>query len=109
MAKLLVVGSLDGYRDLLLHALTGNEFDVILAKNANDAIEKSVHEAPDLVLLDGFDVLRSVKQNPITRDIPVVMISGTLTVTGEQDAMRLGVNHYMIKPLRDNFLSLLPT
>ena len=64
MAKLLVIGNFDGYRDLLLHALIGNEFDVILANNAHEAIEKSIQEAPDLIPLDGLDVLRSVKENP---------------------------------------------
>ena len=106
MAKVLLVSNHLAFRNSLVRILTANEYDVIEAKNAGDAIEKSLQETPDLVLLDDFEVLKTVNQNSIIRDIPVVMVTETPAVTGEQDAMRLGVNHYMTTPWREDILKL---
>jgi len=67
---------------------------------------RSIERAPSLVLLDlklpkvdGFDVLREIKSNPVTRSIPVVVLT---TSNEERDLVKsyqLGVNSYIQKPV----------
>lgn len=65
-----------------------------------------IHHIPTLVLLDiglpgtaGMEILRRLKDNPLTCDIPVVMITGHVTDTAARDAFRLKANAFIAKPL----------
>ncbi|MDB4969616.1 MAG: pleD 1 [Myxococcales bacterium] len=67
--------------------------------------ERACAEPPDLILLDlvmhggdGYDVLRRLKGNPRTADIPVIMVSGTSDVKGKVRAFDLGAIDYVVKP-----------
>ena len=82
------------------------------ARNGRIALEEVEKELPDLILLDimmpelnGIDTCRRLKEDPRTRDIPVVMV----TTKGEPDmverAFQAGCNDYVTKPL--NKLELL--
>jgi two-component system cell cycle response regulator DivK len=68
----------DFYRQLL----TGIGHEVLLAKNGREAIALA-GSAPDLIILDlglpdvhGYEVVRALRSDPQTRDIPVVIVSG---------------------------------
>ena len=81
-------------------------YDIEFIQNGEDALtrfrESSVK--PDAILLDimipkvdGIEVLKAIKENPIYSTIPVVILSN---VGGDKDAARaraLGANHYFIK------------
>lgn len=66
---------------------------------------------PQLVLLDlnlpkvsGLEVLRQIKENPLTRSVPVVVLSGSHRDENIIESGRLGAENYIIKPVRfDNF------
>jgi two-component system cell cycle response regulator len=67
--------------------------------------ERACAEPPDLILLDlvmkggdGYDVLRLLKSNPRTADVPVIMVSGTTDVKGKVRAFDLGAIDYVVKP-----------
>ncbi len=69
------------YRNLIASHMPG--FDVVEAKTGQEAIDKLVHVAPSLILLDlmmpevdGFKVLEVVRAKEETRQIPVIVISG---------------------------------
>ncbi len=77
---------------------------VILASDGVEGVEKAKSEAPDLVLmdaempeLDGWGALSSLKSNPDTKEIPVVICSGS-----EDDVMEkiqsLGGQGFLQKP-----------
>jgi CheY-like chemotaxis protein len=62
---------------------------------------------PKLVLLDikmpkvdGIDVLRRLKENPLTRGIPVVVMTSSNEERDVVDSYRLGVNSYIVKPVQ---------
>jgi two-component system response regulator len=64
------------------------------------------HELPHLILLDiklprvdGIDVLRRIKAAPITRHLPVVMLTSSAQERDLQDCYTLGVNSYIVKPV----------
>ena len=82
-------------------------FDVILAHDGIQAIEKSKSEKIDLILLDikmpffsGFWFCDAFKQRPETRDIPIVIVSGTLEDESVQKAYNLGAAACLRKPFR---------
>ena len=62
-------------------------------------------ELPDLIFLDivmpgmnGFAVLRALRRDPVTHDIPIVMISGNLQATEQFYVQRFGADDFMKKP-----------
>ena len=74
-----------------------------IAKNGREALQKAEALNPlaitlDVILpeLDGWDVLRELKQNEATRDIPVMVVS---IVDNEQLGYALGATDYLVKPI----------
>lgn len=66
-----------------------------------------IHHIPTMILLDvrlpgtdGMDILKRLKENPLTGDIPVVMITGDVSESRASEAFRLKANAYIGKPLR---------
>lgn len=105
MAKILFV---DDERDLVKCAKVFFEdagYDFVGAYDGMQAIEKVKEERPDLVCLDvsmprltGWDVLRTLQDDPQTIDLPVVMLTAR---TQDQDKARgweLGCTFYHTKP-----------
>ena len=105
MTKILVVDDEEGILDLLDDYLTEHGFDVVSATDGAAAISQVYKERPDVVLLDlnipeanGYEVLRELREEPTTKNLPVVMLTGVSPEEGEQTAVELGVNHYLSKP-----------
>ncbi len=80
-------------------------FDVITASTAREAIRKARDRQPNLVLLDlllpdqdGYVVCRSLRRTLETKDIPIIMISGSVKLRGVQ-ARRAGITAVMYKPV----------
>jgi CheY-like chemotaxis protein len=79
-------------------------FVVRTAADGEEALQCIHDEAPDLVLLDlimpklqGFEVLRILKQDPVTRPIPVVVLSNLGQESDVQQALQDGAIAYLIK------------
>ncbi|MBU0765396.1 MAG: response regulator [Bacteroidetes bacterium] len=92
---------------LLEHALEEKNYRVLSAFDGNSALETICGERPDLVLLDivmpgkdGIEVLQSMKGNPDTKDIPVIMISVIHEHEYIQKTMSLGIEAYVTKPYK---------
>lgn len=89
----------------LLSAMLSDKYDILLAENGEEAL-KQIHDHKDtlsLILLDlimpvlsGTDVLSSLRENPLEREIPVIVL------TSEQDAeiesLQLGATDFISKP-----------
>ena len=78
---------------------------VFKAGDGEMAIEIARKESPDLIFLDivmpgmnGFAVLRALRRDPLTKDIPIVMISGNLQATEQFYVQRFGADDFMKKP-----------
>lgn len=105
MTKVLVVDDEQDIREALVDILFGAGYDVIEARDGGTGLEKAHQEHPDLILLDvmmpvmdGFEVLKHLKETPTTAAIPVVMLTAMEAAKGEGAAMELGAEHYIAKP-----------
>jgi len=81
---------------------TGVNFSV--AKNGTEALEKAKTEKPALILLDlmlpnidGFEVLKRLKQIPQTSTIPVWMMTNLAEQLNQTIATSLGATDYLVK------------
>lgn len=80
-------------------------YEVVTAYNGRECLEVCEREHPDLIVLDlmmpemtGFEVLDTLKKNPATENIPVIMLTAR---TQDQDVLRgwqAGVECYLTKP-----------
>ena len=93
----------EGVRRLLAYELAPIGVRVLEAADGRSAIEIAVAERPGAVLLDvlmpgpdGWETLRSLKQRPETRNIPVIMLS---VVENRAFGLSLGAFDYLVKPL----------
>jgi len=99
--------------------LRQNGFVVLAAVDGEEALRLARAEAPDLVLLDlimpkmqGFEVLRALKQDPATAGIPVIVLSNLGQDSDVQRALEAGAAAYLIKanlPLHDLVLRVRAT
>ena len=79
-------------------------YTVIAAVDGEETLRLARAEKPDLILLDlimpkiqGFEVLRQLKQDPATRAIPVVVLSNLSQDSDTKQAEALGAAGYLIK------------
>ena len=89
MTKALVVEDERDIRQLLVDNLFDFGYDVLESRDGGEAVQMASQELPDLILLDvmlpvmdGFKVLRELRENPLTEAIPVIL----LTVLGHRKA-----------------------
>ncbi len=101
----------DNRLNMLLVAdfLKGNSFTVVEATTGEVALEKAAQEKPDVILLDiqmpgidGFEVLRRLRESPEFKDIPVIAMTALAMKGDEERCMRAGFNDYIRKPVNLN-------
>jgi DNA-binding response OmpR family regulator len=103
--KILVADDSTTVRRLVSARLTADGHTVLEAEDGEQAVALAVEERPDLVVLDkmmpkldGFEVLRRLREDPATEHVPIIMLTNR---GGEDDvlaALGLGVEDYMPKP-----------
>jgi CheY-like chemotaxis protein len=103
--RVLVVDDSPTIRAVLGKMLSQDGHVVLKAADGETAIEMACTELPDLIFLDivmpglnGFAVLRALRREPLTHDIPIVMISGNLQATEQFYVQRFGADDFMKKP-----------
>jgi len=111
--RILIVDDEIGTRESLKMILK-NDYEVFLAKNAEEAFLQIKEHSPDLILLDiilpdldGLRVLEKIKQGE--PDAIVIMITATRTVRTAVEAMKLGAQDYVTKPFDIDELRLIVT
>jgi len=79
---------------------------VIWAAKAEEGLALAKSEAPDLILMDialagmdGLSATRLLKEDPDTRDIPVVALTAHAMRGDEQKAIEAGCTGYIVKPI----------
>ena len=85
--------------------LERNGYRVITAFDGREALEKIAVERPDMVIsdvmmpyMDGFELLRSLKRNQSTRDIPVILLTAKAMDADVTAGWQSGADCYLTKP-----------
>lgn len=111
--KILVVEDELDILQLIAHNLKSADFDVLTAQEGYEALSVAKNHLPQLIILDlmipgldGFEVCKELKRSPVTKDIPVLM----LTARGEEVdrivGLELGADDYVVKPFSPRELIL---
>ncbi|HEX4111674.1 MAG TPA: PleD family two-component system response regulator [Stellaceae bacterium] len=107
-ARILVVDDVMVNVRLLEAKLASEYFNVVTAFNGEKALEVARTERPDLVLLDvmmpgmdGFEVCQRLKADPVTAEIPVVMVTALSDVSDRVKGLEAGADDFLTKPVND--------
>ena len=91
-------------RELLVRKLETVGFKISTAVDGNEALKKVKEELPELVLLDlvlpgvdGFDILKEIKEDSATSKIPVIILSNLGQREEVERGLKLGADDYLIK------------
>jgi two-component system alkaline phosphatase synthesis response regulator PhoP len=99
------------YIRLLVKDILQPDFTVLEASNGEEAVNITRTEQPDLVLmdilmpkLDGYTACYAIKNNELTKDIPVVMLTGVGHDLNKQLSQEMGATAYITKPFNPDDL-----
>lgn len=104
--KLLLVEDNEDNRDMLSRRLERKDFDVTLAVDGLDGINKAKENIPDLILMDmslpvmdGWQATRALKDDPSTKNIPIIALTAHAMSSDRDKAMDAGCDDYDTKPV----------
>lgn len=104
-ATILIVDDVPGNIDIL-GGILADEYTVKVATNGRKALQLAESVQPALILLDimmpemnGYEVCRCLKQNPATRDIPVIFVTALSDSGDEEKGFAVGAVDYLTKPI----------
>ena len=95
----------------VVKGILASDYTVKVAINGQMALKIAETQAPDLILLDimmpemdGFEVCRRLKSEPVTRDIPVIFLTAMDQTTDEAAGFEVGAADYITKPINPPIL-----
>ncbi|WP_199776178.1 diguanylate cyclase domain-containing protein [Chromobacterium vaccinii] len=96
---------------LLIRELFKNEYEIFMAQDGEQAIAQCQALMPDLILMDlvmpgidGFEACRRLKDDPLTRAVPIIFVSAQREEADEARGFELGGVDYIIKPVNHTIL-----
>lgn len=103
--KVLVVDDEDNIIELIRLGLRYEGFQVEVASDGEQGITVAQRENPDLIILDvmmpgidGLEVCRRLRDNPTTRDVPILMLTAKDEVGDRILGLKTGADDYVTKP-----------
>ena len=104
MKKILFIEDEAGLQKVITETLVAEGFEVLSALDGELGLSQAQKEHPDLILLDlilpkkdGFTVLKELKENPETQDIPVIVLTNLETAGDVEKILSLGATTYLVK------------
>lgn len=92
---------------LIQIALVKEGYKVLLAADGLEALKIAMAERPKLIItdsvmprMDGYGLLRAIKANPMTSDIPIIMLTSKASTEDEQKALEFGFSDFIPKPVQ---------
>jgi chemotaxis family two-component system response regulator PixH len=105
MGTILVVEDTLSEMELMSHYLRESGYSVISAVTAKEALAKAVDLRPDVIITDvvmpgmsGFELCRSLKKNPVTERVPIVICTSKNQEIDRLWGMKQGADAYITKP-----------
>ena len=108
--KILIVDDEEEVLSLLSKILQRVNYEIISATTGAKALDLARENVPDLIILDviltdinGTDIAATLAEDPATKDIPIIFMSGLIMKKGEQAfGQKTGKNYIMAKPIIDS-------
>jgi len=104
--RILVADDNAAGRELMRTLLQMEDYVVYEARDGNEAVEMARRLRPDVVLmdvhmpvLDGIEATRLLREDPLTRSIPVIVLTASATPDERRLAVRAGCVGYLFKPV----------
>ena len=101
-AKILVVDDEPTIVEVLVYNLRRASYEVVVARDGKEAVDKARQETPDLVILDlmlpyldGLEVCRALRRE---RDVPIIMLTARDSEVDRVVGLELGADDYVVKP-----------
>jgi two-component system, sensor histidine kinase and response regulator len=89
----------------IVSILEFNGFNTLKASNVMDAISIATTNIPHLILsdvmmekVDGFELLKMIKENELTKNIPFIFLSALADISDKNKGISAGANAYLTKP-----------
>jgi len=102
--KILLIEDEKSLVNILKKAFDPQKYHIDLAIEAKEGIEKTKKNKPDIIILDillpgqsGFEVLRQIKKDKQTKDIPVMILSNLGQDREIKTGLELGAEDYLVK------------
>lgn len=112
MPKILVAEDERDIRELIGFTLRYAGFEVELATNGAEAVDKAAAAQPDLIMLDvrmpkmtGYEACRQLKDDPTTAEIPIVFLSAKGQEVEIEQGLASGALEYIVKPFAPDELA----
>ena len=106
MAKILLVEDNEMNRDMLSRRLKKKGFEVEIAVDGQEGVDKAKSISPDLILmdlslpvLDGWGATKAIKANPDTSSIPIIALTAHAMAGDREKAIEAGADEYDTKPI----------
>ena len=103
--KILIADDDPDIRDILKITLSEENYEVIEAKDGEEALKLIFSKGPDLALLDykmpkidGREVCRQIKKDLLLRHLPIIMVTGKGEISDKVDGIDAGADDYVVKP-----------
>lgn len=104
MKRVLIIEDDDFLQGLEAKKILNSGYDVLSAQTGEDALKKIMEPNVDVILLDlllpnfdGFEILKKIKENDKTKDIPVIIFSNLSENKDIEKAISLGATKFMVK------------
>lgn len=104
MAKILLVEDDDNLREIYEARLLAEGYEIVTARNGEDALVVAKENKPDLIISDvmmpnisGFDMLDILRNTQGLHDAKVIMLTALSQDSDKERAQQLGVDEYLVK------------
>lgn len=104
---ILVVEDSAPVASIIQMALVKEGYKVLTASDGLEGLKIALAERPMLIItdsvmprMDGYGLLRAIRANPMTSDIPVIMLTSKTTNEDEQQALEFGFSDFIPKPVQ---------
>jgi len=104
--RILVVEDNPDNRILITDVLTSLNYEVVVAVDGEEGVNKATSEVPDLILMDlslpqmdGWTATGHIKANPDLKHIPIIALTAHAMVGDRERALEAGCDDYVSKPI----------
>jgi DNA-binding response OmpR family regulator len=112
MARILVAEDERDIRDLIVYTLTFGGYEVLQAKDGEEAVQVAQNEVVDLILMDvrmprmtGYEACIALKNHESTEQIPIVFLSAKGQEDEVKQGLEVGAEEYILKPFAPDQLN----